>query len=120
VVQCLAGRLCAVVATDTAAGYGCVIHKSDRAPARSDVAIRAFSRRHNMIGRFRRRSDKSVLRMAIRTTGIGWAEDRTNMACFAGNVRVRAVQNKPCTEVIKSLLRLCRELYQQKNEKRDE
>lgn len=49
----LSGRLNAIVAGDATTGYGCVIHKSNCAPTRCDMTVRALPKCHDMISGFR-------------------------------------------------------------------
>ena len=60
-IQRFAGSLGTVVAAYATAGYGGVVHKSDRTPARGDMTIRTFARRRHVIGRLCGRSDEPAL-----------------------------------------------------------
>lgn len=83
---------------------GRVVHKSDAAPVRGDVAVRTLPGRQYMIDWFSRCTNQTALRVTAGAALIGWAECRADVASLARYIGMCAIQYEPGAEVIKGLL----------------
>ncbi len=81
-----------------------MIHERDDGPVRGDMAIRTFTRCQHMTGRFCRHPDEPAVGVTVGTGWIGRTEGSADMTAFAGDVRMCAVKNEACAEVIERFL----------------
>ena len=98
------GRLYAIVTGHTGAGDRAMVDERYDAPGGRNVTIRAQAVRRDMAGWPGRGSHNAVLRMAADASRIRCAERATDMATFAGNACMCAVQVKASAEMIEGLL----------------
>jgi len=79
-----------------------MVHVDDGRPASSDMAVRTLTSSCYVIGRFRRRADKIAFRVTVSTRRVRWTEGTADVATFAGDIGMRAIENEAGTEVIES------------------
>ncbi len=82
-------------------------------PTGRDVAVRTLASGCNVIRRFRRRPDKIAFRVTAGTRRVRWSECTADVATFAGDIGMRAIQYEAGTEVIERGLRYGTACWQQ-------
>ena len=81
-----------------------MIHVSDCGPACGDVAVRAFAICRDVAGGFGRGTYQVAFRVTVGARRVGRAEGAANVATFACDVCMSAVQYETGTKVIESRL----------------